>query len=157
MHRGMKHSNALGDAASAVGRGLLAGLVGTAAMTVSSTVEMKRRGREASTAPADAAAKVIGVEPTGDEAKARFSNVVHWSYGTGWGGVRGLIGFAGLSGPSAALAHLLAIWPAELVMLPSLGVAPAPWRWGATELGIDAFHHVVYVTVTGATFDLLGR
>jgi hypothetical protein len=38
MQRRMNRSNALGDAASAVGRGLLAGLVGTAAMTVSSTV-----------------------------------------------------------------------------------------------------------------------
>ncbi len=155
MHRRMSHFNSLGDAASAVGRGLLAGLVGTAAMTVSSTVEMRRRGRDASTAPADAAAKVLGVEPTGDAARTRFSNVVHWSYGTGWGAVRGLIGFAGLSGPPAALAHLLAIWPAELLMLPSLGVAPAPWRWSPSELGIDAFHHAIYVTVTGATFDAL--
>ena len=155
MQRRMNRSNALGDAASAVGRGLLAGLVGTAAMTVSSTVEMKKRGRAASTAPADAAAKVLGVEPTGDQAKERFSNVVHWSYGTGWGAVRGLIGFAGLRGPAAALAHLLAIWPAELLMLPSLGVAPAPRRWSPRELGIDACHHAIYVTVTGATFDAL--
>ncbi len=156
MKRGTDYTDVLADAASAVGRGLLAGLAGTAAMTVSSTVEMKIRGRAASTAPADAAARVLGVEPTGDEARERFSNVVHWSYGTGWGAVRGLIGFAGLSGPAAAVTHLLAIWPAELIMLPSLGVAPSPWRWGATELGIDAFHHAVYVTVTGATFDALG-
>ncbi len=156
MKRGTDYSGVLADAASAVGRGLLAGLAGTAAMTVSSTVEMKLRGRAASTAPADAAAKVLGVEPTGDEARERFSSVVHWSYGTGWGAVRGLIGFAGLSGPAAAVTHLLAIWPAELIMLPSLGVADPPWRWGATELGIDAAHHAVYVAVTGATFDALG-
>jgi hypothetical protein len=41
--------------AQGVARGLLAGAIGTAAMTVSSTVEQKLRGREASTAPADAA------------------------------------------------------------------------------------------------------
>ncbi|HSH60119.1 MAG TPA: hypothetical protein VK988_10845, partial [Acidimicrobiales bacterium] len=67
----------LGNAAAAVGRGLLAGVVGTGAMTVSSTLEMKLRGRAASSAPADAAAKVLGVEPKGEAAKARFATMVH--------------------------------------------------------------------------------
>ena len=38
--------------AEAVGKGLVAGLAGTAAMILSSTLEMKLQGREASTAPA---------------------------------------------------------------------------------------------------------
>jgi len=45
-----------------IGRGLLAGLAGTAAMTVSSTLEMRLRGRAASSAPADATAKVLGID-----------------------------------------------------------------------------------------------
>ena len=68
----------LGDMAAAVGKGLFAGAAGTAAMTLSSTTEMKLRGRPASSAPADAAAKVLGVEPKGEKEKARFSNLVHW-------------------------------------------------------------------------------
>ena len=40
--------------ATAVGRGLLAGFAGTAAMTVSSTLEARIRGRAASSAPARA-------------------------------------------------------------------------------------------------------
>lgn len=51
-----------GDVAGAVGRGLSAGMAGTALMTLSSTIEMKVQGREASSAPADAAAKVLGVD-----------------------------------------------------------------------------------------------
>lgn len=35
----------LGDVAADVGKGLFAGVAGTAAMTVSSTLEMKIRGR----------------------------------------------------------------------------------------------------------------
>ena len=157
MNRRNSQQGAMGEAASAVGRGLLAGLAGTAAMTISSTVEMKLRGREASGAPAEAAGKVLGVEPTGDREKARFANIVHWGYGTSWGAVRGLIGFGGLSGAAAALTHFVAIWPAELVMLPSLGVAPPPWQWGTTEIGIDAFHHLIYVSAAGAAFDALSR
>jgi hypothetical protein len=86
----------LGDVAADVGKGLFAGVVGTAAMTVSSTLEMKMRGRPASNAPADAAGKVLGVEPKDEKGEARFATLVHWGYGTGWGTVRGLIGAAGL-------------------------------------------------------------
>ena len=144
--------NRIGQTASAVGRGLFAGAVGTAAMTVSSTIEMKLRDREASTAPADAAGKVLGIQPRDPAGQARFSNVVHWSYGTGWGAVRGMLGAMGLSGIGATAAHFGAIWPAEQVMLPSLGVAPPPWEWGAAELGIDAMHHLVYVVATSVTY-----
>ena len=47
--------------ASAIGDGLVAGFLGTAAMTVSSTVEAKLRRRAASTAPARATAKALGI------------------------------------------------------------------------------------------------
>ena len=75
----------IGDLASRVGKGLCAGAIGTATMTVSSTLEMKARDRAASTAPADAAGKLLGVEPKDEAEEARFSNLVHWGYGTGWG------------------------------------------------------------------------
>src|SRR5215210_9462375 len=119
----------LGDVAAAVGKGLFAGAAGTAAMTLSSTMEMKLRGRPASSAPADAAAKVLGVESKGEMEEARFSTLVHWGYGTSWGAMRGLIGAAGLSGMRAGVAHLGAVWGTEQVMLPALGVAPPFWEW----------------------------
>jgi len=90
-----------GDVAGAMGKGLVAGVAGTVLMTLSSTIEMKLTGRAASSAPGDAAAKVLGVEATGEAERARFSNVVHWAYGTTWGAVRGLVGVAGLTGPCA--------------------------------------------------------
>ena len=113
-----------------MGKGLFAGAVGTAAMTVSSTLEMRARGRAASTAPADAAGKVLGVEPKDEAGEARFASLVHWSYGTGWGAVRGLIGAAGLEDPAATAAPFGAVWGSEQVMLPALGVAPPFWTWG---------------------------
>lgn len=145
----------LADTAAAVGRGLFAGAAGTAAMTASSTLEMKLRGRPGSSAPADAAGKLLGVQPRDPAGQARFANVVHWAYGTSWGAARGLIEVAGLRGPTAAAAHFAAIWPSAMVMLPTLGVAPPPWRWGAKELGIDALHHAVYAIGTGAAFAAL--
>ena len=147
----------LGDVAADVGKGLFAGLLGTVAMTISSTAEMKIRGRPASNAPAVAAGKVLGVEPKDEEGEARFSTLVHWGYGTGWGVVRGLVGTAGLEGPAAAAAHFGAVWGAEQVMLPALNVAPPFWTWGAKEVGIDAFHHLVYVTATSVAYSILDR
>ena len=146
----------LGNVAAAFGKGIFAGVAGTAAMTISSTVEMKLRGRAASSAPAQAA-RVLGVEPVDEEAEARFSNLVHWAYGTAWGGARGLLAAAGLSGPAATAAHLGAVWGSEQVMLPALGVTPPLTEWGVKEVAIDALHHVVYAGATGVAYSLLDR
>ena len=143
--------------AEALGRGLVAGVAGVAAMTVSSTLEMKRREREPSSAPADAAAKVLGIAGFADDAaKERFGTLVHWGYGTGWGAVRALLGLAGLGPAAATAAHLAAVWGSEAVMLPSLGVAEPHRTRGAEEVAIDVAHHVVYAAVTGAVYELLG-
>ncbi len=149
--------NSMGRLASSVGKGLFAGAFGTAVMTVSSTLEMKLRGREGSTAPADAAAKVLGVEPRDEEAKERFSNLVHFGYGTGWGAARAVIGFIGLAGPTAAAAHMAVVWGTELVMLPALEVAPPATKWGGKEVGIDWLHHAVYAVATSVAYEWLDR
>ncbi len=54
-------------------------------MTVSSPLEMSARGRAASTAPAHAAGKVIGVGPKDEAGEIRFLSPSHWGYETGWG------------------------------------------------------------------------
>jgi hypothetical protein len=142
--------------AEALGKGLVAGFAGTAAMTISSTLEMKARDREASTAPADATAKVLGIAGFADDAaKQRFGTLVHWSYGSGWGVVRAMLGLAGLPPAAATAAHLAAVWGGQAVMLPSLGVAPPFWTWGGEEVAIDIGHHVVYATVTGVVYELM--
>jgi hypothetical protein len=145
----------IGRLACAVGQGLLAGAAGTAAMTLSSSLEAKLRDRGASSAPSEAAGKVLGVQPRDPERQARFSTAVHWSYGTAWGAVRGLIAVVGLSGARATAAHFAAVWGSSLVMLPTLDVAPPPWEQGAAELGVDAFHHLVYAGATSLAWSAL--
>ena len=152
----MAATNGLGGLAAKIGRGAVAGAVGTAAMTVSSTIEMKLRGREGSTAPADAAMKVLGIESFCDDgARSRFSNAVHWGYGTSWGVPRALLDVAGLDPAAATAAHGAALWGSEQVMLPALGVAPPLWEWGAVEVAIDALHHVVYTVAASVAYEAL--
>src|SRR3954452_9847085 len=144
------------ELAAKLGRGLVAGAIGTASMTVSSTVEQKLRGRAATTAPADAAMKVLGIEGFCDDAaKSRFSNAVHWAYGTAWGVPRALLDAAGLDPAAATAAHGAALWGSEQVMLPALGVAPPLWEWGIAEIAIDSTHHIVYALATSAAFEAL--
>src|SRR5438552_10174904 len=99
---------------SAIGRGLIAGLAGTAAITISSTIEMKLRGRKPSTTPGKVAGKVLGVRARDQEGMMRFSNIIHWDYGMSWGLFLSAAELAGLSGTPASLAHFAAVWGAAL-------------------------------------------
>lgn len=147
----------IGAAAAAVGRGLFAGLAGTAAMTVSSTLEAKLSGRGASSTPADAVESALGVEPADDAAEQRLNTVAHWGYGTGWGAVRGLLGAAGARGPAAALAHFGAVWGGEQVVLPALGVSEPTWAYGPKATATDVLHHAVYAIATSVAYEWLER
>ena len=141
---------------TAIGDGLVAGFVGTAAMTVSSTVEARLRGRAPSTAPARATAKALGIADFQDDiARARFNDLSHWGYGTGWGVVRGLLGAAGLPARKATAAHGAAIWGSAAVTLPALEIAPPFVFWGKEEVAIDLFHHTVYAVATGLAYEAI--
>src|SRR4051794_10254834 len=114
----------VGSVAGKIGRGVIAGLAGTTAITISQMIEMRLRKRESSTAPAEAASQVLGVhdvlEKADDSQKQNLSQVVHWSYGTSWGTVLALLDVRGLEGVPAALAQFARIWAAALFVMPRL-------------------------------------
>lgn len=150
--------NVANTLATSVGKGLLAGFVGTAAMTVSSSIEARLRGRAASSAPARATAKVLGIKEFEDGiAAARFNDLSHWGYGTSWGIARGLFAAAGLSPHAATAAHGAAVWGSAQAILPALEVAPPFVFWGKKEVAIDLWHHLVYATATGLAFRVVDR
>src|SRR5262245_51565065 len=127
-------------------------------MTVSSTIEAKLRHRAFSTAPAKAASRALGIETFDDGAAyARFSNLVHWGYGTSWGAVRGVLRALGASARISTPAHFVALWASEIYALPKYEVAPPVIEWEAKDVAIDVFHHLVYVGATAAAFEWLTR
>ena len=139
--------------ATSIGKGLVAGFVGTAAMTVSSSLEARLRHRAASTAPARATQKVLGIkEFDGPIAAARFNDLSHWGYGTMWGVVRGLFGTTGITPTAATAAHGAAVWGSAQVTLPALEIAPPFFFWGKKEVAIDVLHHAVYTAATGLAY-----
>jgi hypothetical protein len=152
----MKARETVATVADAIGKGLVAGFAGTAAMTVSSTLEAKLRGRAPSSAPARATAKMLGIAEFEDGvAQARFNDLSHWGYGTGWGVLRGLLGATGMAPKTATAAHGAAIYGAAQVTLPALEIAPPSVFWAKEEIAIDAFHHAVYATATGVAYELI--
>jgi hypothetical protein len=147
---------ALNTLANSIGKGLVAGFAGTAAMTISSTLEARLRHRAASSAPARATAKMLGIKEFEDDiAKARFNDLSHWGYGTSWGVVHGLLAATGMSPKVATAAHGAAIYGAAQVTLPALEIAPPVVFWPKEEIAIDAFHHAVYAAATGLAYELI--
>ncbi len=147
----------LARAACGLGIGLVAGVVGTAAITVSQLIAMRIQGRTPSRSPAKAVEKVFAIRAVDDPAEARLAQWVHWGYGTSWGSVRGLMTVFGLRGPWADTLHWGAVQGTALVMLPGLKVAPPVRQWGAGEVVLEGVHHAVYVTAVGLTSDALCR
>jgi hypothetical protein len=143
--------------AAAVGKGLFAGLAGTAIMTVSSTLEANLSGRGPSSTPADAISAALRVRPDDDTAQQRLNTVAHWGYGTAWGAVRGMLGALGVRGPAAGLLHFAAVWGGEQVVLPSLGVGSPTPKYGAQATATDVLHHAVYTTATSLAYEWLDR
>jgi hypothetical protein len=140
---------------SAVGRGLIAGLAGTAAITISTMIEAKLRKRKDSEAPAKVAGKVLGVRPRDAAGKKRFSTLVHWDYGMTWGCFLGIAEAMGVEGAPASAMHFAAVWGAALYMLPAANAAEPVTEWEAEEIAIDVMHHAIYVAVCGLVYSAL--
>lgn len=144
-----------GKLAFALGKGIIAGIAGTAAITLSQMIEMKISGRKPSDAPAKAVNKVLHIKAVNKNYRPLFVQEVHWTYGTLWGLARGVMGLAGLNGLPATAAHWAAVWSTEMVMLPSIDVAPPVSEWGGKEISKDGMHHLVYAVAAGLVYDAI--
>ncbi|WP_347157010.1 hypothetical protein [Pontibacter chitinilyticus] len=150
-----KQTSEFGHMAGAIGRGIVAGLAGTAAMTIAQLIEMRITGRKGSDTPYKAASKVLGFEAKSDADKEKLSNLIHWTYGASWGIPRGLLAEFGANGAAGTGAHFAAVWGTEVVMLPSLGVAEPITTWGAKAIAQDVLFHGIYALATGLVADAL--
>jgi len=150
-----KHTNPLDELGTAIGVGLLAGLAGTAAITLSQMIEMKITGRKPSDTPEKAVEKTLDVGAVSEEKKGKVAQEVHWVYGTTWGIARGLIRFTGLKGWPATLVHFSAVWGTSLVMLPALGLSKPIQEQEVKTTLTGAIHHGVYAVATGLVVDAI--
>lgn len=145
----------------AVGRGLAAGVVGTAAMTGVQTAVAKARDQEDSTTPAEVAKRIIrGVlqREVPEERTALLNNVMHWTYGTSWGAVYGLVqGTMQASAFKHGALFGVGVWSTSLVQLPAMQLAPPVWEYPRAELALEVGYHVVYGLGVAAAYAALNR
>lgn len=147
----------------AVKKGLVAGLIGTAAMTVAQELYAKLQsgegdaegGRavedpwEQASAPARVGKRIAeGVfqKDVGEEMIGPFTHGMHWGYGTVNGGVFGLIQ------PSLGDGHPIrnglgfgaAVMASSYVQLVPMGLSEVPWKYSPRDLATELGFHLAY-------------
>jgi hypothetical protein len=142
----------MGGIVEAVSWGLLAGVVGTAAQTLSEKIEASFTKRPDSLLPAQVGAKLTGPPlRTGADA-VRLNWTVHWAHGIAMGAIRGLLGVTALSALTASIVHFPLVWGGDVMLYATLGLAPVPWKWRGKELATDLLHKGVLSVVTSLVF-----
>ncbi len=147
----------LGTLACAAGMGLVAGVAGTAAMTLSQWLEMKTIGRKPDKTAAKVVENVFDVEPADESSEGLLAKLGHWSYGIAWGGFRGLLAAAGMRLWTANAVHFAALEGAASIISAGLKIESPSADKNHEEKIVEAFHHFVYVAVTGMAFEYLRR
>lgn len=161
---------------AAVVGGLLAGAVGTVTMDAVRYVRHRRAGGQESAltwefGPIDnwdqapdpgQVGKRLIEGFTGRELPDRWawvtSTVMHWSYGSAWGCLYGVVaGSLRRPSPLYGLPLGAGAWASGYVVLPEAGLYKPIWEYDAKTLASDLTAHLAYGTGTGAAFWLLSK
>ena len=136
-----------------IGRGVLAGLAGTVAMTAfQKFVEMPLTGRAESFAPAKFAERVTPIEARTPEQMDQLNWATHFALGAMWGAAFGVAGYAGQRGQKAVGAVYAGVYGGDVLLNTALGLYE-PTSWTAKELAIDMVDKFVQAEATGLVFD----
>ena len=138
---------------SYIGRGVVAGVAGTAVMTAfQKFVEMPVTGRPESYAPANFAEKVLPIHPETQEGRTRLNWVSHFSLGAMWGTAYGVAAHSGLRGWKAIGAVFGVVYTGDVIVNAALGLYH-PSRWSTQDLVVDVVDKFVQAAATGIIFD----
>ncbi len=136
-----------------LGRGVLAGLAGTAVMTAfQKFVEMPLSRRGESYAPADFAEKLLPVHPRTREGRRRLNYTIHFTLGGMWGTAYGIAAAKGLRGQKAVNTVFAVVYTGDILLNTTLGLYQ-PGRWTAKDWAVDVVDKYVQAQATGAVFD----
>jgi hypothetical protein len=138
-----------------IGEGVKAGLGGAAVMSVSTNLEMRLSGRDASDAPARALERLFGIEVDNKRLEQALVTAAHVATSVSLGVVAA--GLRRRLGPLLAASVLLgASLIPELVVVPALGAAEPPWRWSKQGAAQAELHHTVYAVATAMVLERVG-
>jgi len=141
--------------ASAAYKGLIAGAVGVAAMTLAEKVEQSITRRPDSYVPAHTLERLLRQPHKPDRERVGMNWVMHWGQGILLGAVRGWMAEAGVRGPMGSLVHMNLRLLNDQTLENATGVGAPPWTWPVDEQAVDLLGKGVYAFVTGAVADAL--
>lgn len=161
---------------AAVTSGLLAGVAGTASLDAAQYALHRQPDRQESLLewefpPVDSwekaptpglVAKRLIEGFTGRELPPRWasltSNVAHWSYGSAWASLYGILaGSLRRPHPVYGLALGAVVWASGYLVLPEAGLYKPIWEYDAKTLAQDLSGHLAYGLSTGTAFWLLSK
>ena len=138
-----------------IGRGMLAGMVGTAVMTAfQRLVEMPITGRPESYAPAELAEKFLPVKVKSIRGRKLLNYSAHFAIGAMWGAAYGTAAAVGLRGQEAINTVFAVVYGGELLG-GSLSGFSRPSEWSAQDWAVDVVDIYVQAQATGLVFDRL--
>lgn len=136
-------------------RGLVAGLVGVAAMTAAEKLEQVFTGRPNSFVPAHTLERLLGLPHKPDAQRLWLNWTMHWGQGVLLGAVRGLMAQRGVRGPVGSFLFMNLRLLNDQTLENATGVGALPWTWPVDEQVIDLLHKGIYAFATGVTADRL--
>jgi uncharacterized membrane protein YagU involved in acid resistance len=88
-----------------------------------------------------------------------LTQVMHWSYGIGWGGIYGFLnpGMPRPAGVREGAVFGAAVWLISYAQLVPMGLYQPPWRYPPAEVGFDLSYHLAYGAGTSVGLNLLER
>jgi hypothetical protein len=140
------------------GAGLVGGLAGTLAITVTQALQKKLQGEPvADKTPAKAVQKALPLKAASEPEEQALAQAAHWGYGMMWGLAPWLLDLARVPPTAAVAVETAALQGAAMAMLPSLEVAPPLRQWGAKEIASETAHHAVYAATSVWVYRQLAR
>ena len=132
----------------AAGRGVVAGLVGTAVMTGVEKVEQHFTHRPDSYVPARALLTLLGRGAGDRDRPPGWNHAMHWATGATLGALSGVWAAVGLRGPRAHLAHTVVRLAFDQTVENTTGVGAPPRTWPLQEQVVDIGHKAGYSFAT---------
>jgi hypothetical protein len=86
---------------------------------------------------------------------ALTNNVMHWTYGLGWGAMYGIVaGSVHLPKFRSGIAFGTAVWVTDYILLPLAHLYKPMWEYDAATLARDFSAHLLYGATTAAVFHI---
>jgi hypothetical protein len=141
--------------AAVLARGLLAGLVGSAAMIVAEKVERAVTGRPNSHVPEHGLERLPVRPARPDRERLRMDWAMRWGQGMALGAVRALLADRGIRGPVGSFVLLSLRLLSDQALENATGVEAPPGTWSDSERAVELLPKAVYAFATGAVADAL--